>query len=176
MQQRENPAIFYYVSHALNWVFNLRSLLPLNLAHAKQDEENNSLFQQNPENSCPILNFKSTLLEGSFPLLQHCITVSSIFKIGSLLSVQWFFFSISLTHSALKYLFLKFYLSKPRLNSSFYLGPLAFSFTHPSALATQCEHQPRKTNKPTSSSLARISLFGSSRHFLHLKILILRII
>lgn len=145
--REKNSAIFCYVSHALDSVFNLRSLLPLNLAHAKQDEENNSIVSAEHWKQLPNYEFwKSTSWRPFSTLLQYYITVSLIFKICSLLSVWWFFFStVSLTHSASKYLFLISYPSKNRLKSSFYLGPMTSSFTHASRLAAHCQHQPRKT-------------------------------
>lgn len=104
------------------------------------------LVQQNIENSYPIMNFGSPLLEGRFPL--SCNTVSlfhQYLKYAVYCQCDDFLFTVSLTHSALKYLFLISYPSKTRLKSSFYLGPMTSSFTRASGLAPHCQHQPRKT-------------------------------
>lgn len=132
--------------HTLDSVFNLRSLLSLNLAHAKQEQKITQLFQQNIEHSYAILNFKSLLLEGSFPLSYNIVSLFHWYlKFAVYCQCDDFFFSVRLTHSALKYPFLIFPPPRNRWNPSFYLGPMAFSFTHSSVLATECQHQPRKT-------------------------------
>lgn len=144
--REKNSAIFCYVSHALDSVFNLRSLLPLNLAHAKQDEENNSIVSAEHWKQLPNYEFWKSTFEGSFPL--SCNTISLFhryLKYAVYCQCDDFFSTVSLTHSASKYLFLISYPSKTRLKSSFYLGPMTSSFTHASRLAAHCQHQPRKT-------------------------------
>lgn len=166
--------------HTLDSVFNLRSLLSLNLAHAKQEQKITQLFQQNIEHSYTILNFKSLLLEGSFPLSYNIVSLFHWYlKFAVYCQCDDFFFSVRLTHSALKYPFFYISSSKKQMELKFLLGTHGFQL-HPFLGTCYRVSTPAKknNNNPTSLSLAtsRISQLESYICFLHLKIPILRII
>lgn len=174
--REKNSAIFCYVSHALDSVFNLRSLLPLNLAHAKQDEENNSIVSAEHWKQLPNYEFWKSTFEGSFPL--SCNTISLFhryLKYAVYCQCDDFFFHCQ-PHTFCLEISISYILSfKNQIEIKFLLGTHDFQL-HP-CLQTCCTlSTPAKenSNNPISLSSSSIYLLGSSIRFPHLKTLNLR--